>query len=151
MAGCKRLGIFVLCWLSAAWPALAAGASTDERVARLESMLATLQQRVAASDAHIADLEARLALTSKAATAAKTAIASEMSQPMLLLVGSGPCPNRFTRIPTRVLLTTRAATPETVSLLIAAGIPWEEQPGVGYNVHRDFYLCFRAASQVRLD
>ena len=88
---------------------------------------------------------------SATAGAAKLAIEKELAQPMLLLVGTGPCPTGFKRIVTRVLILTRARNPENGHLFDEAGLTYEDPPGVGDNVYRDLDFCYRPANAVGLE
>lgn len=106
---------------------------------------------VTALQSRVTVLEAKLAAIASSAERTRTTLARQLAEPMILLVGTGPCPAGFTRINTRVFLNSRPRTPETGPLLDAAGIPDEEQPGVGYNVSRDFFLCFRRANSASMD
>lgn len=108
-------------------------------------------ERLAAAEHRIAELEQRLATVAETAAVAKSAIARELSQPMLLLVGMGPCPSGFKRIATRVFILTRARSAENGHLWDEAGLPYEDPPGVGDNVYRDLDFCFRPANSVTLD
>jgi uncharacterized coiled-coil protein SlyX len=117
----------------------------------LAETLATLNQRLAAQESRIATLEAELAKTAASAANTRSALERELAQPMLLLVGTGACPHGFMRIVTRVLILTRARNLENGHLFDAAGLTYEDPPGVGDNVYRDLDFCFRAANSVRLD
>ena len=106
--------------------------------------------KIAALEARIDALEAKLETTTKTADVAKAAIAHELAQPMLLLVGDLPCPDGFKRIVTRVMILTRAMNPMRPEQWIAAGLPEEERLGVGDNVYRDLDFCYRTANSVVL-
>lgn len=113
--------------------------------------LAAVDARLAAQEKRIAALEAELAATKASATRTRSALERELAQPMLLLVGQGPCPYGFTRIVTRVLILTRARNAENGHLFDAAGLTYEDPPGVGDNVYRDLDFCFRPADAVKVD
>ncbi len=117
----------------------------------LVATLAALDARVAAQEQRIAMLEAELAATKASAAHTRSALERELAQPMLLLVGTGACPHGFTRIVTRVLILTRTRNPENGHLFDAAGLTYEDPPGVGDNVYRDLDFCFRAANAVKVD
>ncbi|MFO1173104.1 MAG: hypothetical protein U1E49_19330 [Hyphomicrobiaceae bacterium] len=125
-----------------------AGAHAADDVA---AMLAALDARVAAQEKRIATLEAELETTKADAALTRSALARELAQPMLLLVGTGACPHGFTRIVTRVLILTRARNPENGHLFDAAGLTYEDPPGVGDNVYRDLDFCFRPANTVGVE
>jgi hypothetical protein len=120
----------------------APAAMTDTSI---ETTIAALSERLASQERRIATLEAEVARTSALAQAMQAAIARERAQPMLLLVGTGPCPEGFKRIVTRVLILTRARNPENGHLFDEAGLTYEDPPGVGDNVYRDLDFCYRPA------
>lgn len=117
----------------------------------IAATLAALEARLAAQEKRIATLEAELAQTMASAAGTRSALERELSQPMLLLVGTGACPHGYTRIVTRVLILTRARNPENGHLFDAAGLTFEDPPGVGDNVYRDLDFCFRPANAVKVD
>lgn len=121
-----------------------AGGDVAATLAALDARLATQEKRIAA-------LEAELAATKASAAGTRSALERELAQPMLLLVGTGACPHGFTRIVTRVLILTRARNPENGHLFDAAGLTYEDPPGVGDNVYRDLDFCFRPANAVKID
>lgn len=117
----------------------------------IATSLAAFDARLAAHEKRIATLEAELARTTATAAGTRSALERELSQPMLLLVGTGACPHGYTRIVTRVLILTRARNPENGHLFDAAGLTYEDPPGVGDNVYRDLDFCFRPANAVKVD
>ena len=127
------------------------GASTPSAADDIAATLAALDARLAAQEKRIATLEAELAATKASAALTRSALERDLAQPMLLLVGTGACPHGFTRIVTRVLILTRARNPENGHLFDAAGLTYEDPPGVGDNVYRDLDFCFRPANAVKVD
>ncbi len=117
----------------------------------LAAEVAKLNERLAAQEARIGALKAELAKTSAVAARTQAALARDLAQPMLLLVGTGPCPFGFKRIVTRVLILTRARNPENGHLFDEAGLMYEDPPGVGDNVYRDLDFCFRPAKAVGIE
>lgn len=130
-------------WIATGVAALVLGFSSPTSAADPDPKIAALEARIAA-------LEAKLETTTKTADTAKAAIAHELAQPMLLLVGDLPCPDGFQRIITRVMILTRAMNPMKPDQWIAAGLPEEERLGVGDNVYRDLDFCYRTANSVIL-
>ncbi len=112
--------------------------------AELTAGLAKLTERLAAQEQRLAGLEMEL-------VKAKAALTRDLAQPMLLLVGDGPCPYGFERIVTRVMILTRTRKPENGHLFDAAGLTGEDPPGVGDNVYRDLDFCFRRANAVGIE
>jgi hypothetical protein len=133
------------------WSTAAVADDQAERLQRAEAQLARLAAAIDAGEERLQRLEASIARALTTAEAAKAAIAAELAQPMLLLVGMGPCPAGFKRIETRVLILTRARNAENGHLFDMAGLPYEDPPGVGDNVYRDLDFCFRPANSVKLD
>lgn len=129
----------------------AADGTSEGKIAELAAELAAFKDQAARSEARLSALTARLEHAERAALIAKAAIAEQLAQPVLLLVGMGPCPTGFKRIETRVLILTRARTSANGHLFDEAGLPYEDPPGVGDNVYRDLDFCFRPANSVTLD
>jgi hypothetical protein len=130
----------------AVWLVLAGASAAMASGEALDTKLQQLTDRLATQEARIAALEAELARVSGTAEGARLAIEKELAQPMLLLVGTGPCPEGFKRIVTRVLILTRARNPENGHLFDEAGLTYEDPPGVGDNVYRDLDFCYRPAA-----
>lgn len=124
-------------------------AMADE--ASLAGDVAKLTERLDAQEQRLQTLEAELAETSSRAAQTRSALERELAQPMLLLVGTGPCPHGFKRIVTRVLILTRARNAENGSLFDQAGLMYEDPPGVGDNVYRDLDFCFRPANAIGIE
>ena len=124
-------------WLAAAlamWPALALAGPVEDELAALKSRLAAL--------------EARLAGVGAKADATHAALSRELAQPVLLLVGEGPCPAGFERIPVEVMINTGPTTRKISAIIERAGLGDAEQPGVGARVFRYMDFCFRPAGSV---
>jgi hypothetical protein len=130
-------------WLSAA----PVSADEAERVAEMVA----LGERLTALEQRIQTLEAELAKTADSTARTQAALERDLAQPMLLLVGMGPCPHGIKRIATRVLILTRARTSENGHLFDEAGLTYEDPPGVGDNVYRDLDFCLRPANAVGLE
>jgi hypothetical protein len=144
MMGLRRLATArAAIWLGSA-PAIADGVERAAEVAALGERLAALEERVQS-------LEAARVKASAATARTQAALERDLAQPMLLLVGMGPCPHGFKRIATRVLILTRARTSENGHLFDEAGLTYEDPPGVGDNVYRDLDVCFRPANAVGLE
>ena len=129
-------------WLAAA--VIAGGLGAIPASADEAAEIAKLNERLSAQEQRLVSLETELAHT-------KAALARDLAQPMLMLVGTGPCPHGFTRIVTRVLILTRKRNAENTALFDAAGLTEEYPPGVGDNVYRDLDFCFRPANAVGID
>ncbi len=140
----QNRALVLLILLVAVLPLLAASAAPT-------SSTVEAGQRLAAAEQRISELQSRLVSVAVTADSAHTAIARELAQPMLLLVGRGPCPSGFKRIVTRVLILTRARNAENGHLWDEAGLTYEDPPGVGDNVYRDLDFCFRPANSVTID
>lgn len=149
--------ILALCLLAAlvampmAMPAhTAEPAEADKAIAVLRQEVAALRQAASASQARLAALEATVTSLAEAARSTREALAREMAQPMLLLVGEGACPAGFERIPLDAMLLTGPRTLQTQEIIERAGLANEHQPGVGPRVYRHLDFCFREAHSVRL-
>lgn len=116
----------------------------EERLAAIAGTFTALHERIAADEARLIALEEMVRKV-------RSRLVAELDQPMLLLVGRGPCPQNFKRIDTRVLILTRTRNAETGVLLDEAGLTYEDPPGVGNNVYRDFSLCYRPPKTGRIE
>lgn len=140
--------------LVGALAALATGAlalADTGSTSNVEQRIASLEQELTRLREHAAGLEARLATAESVAAATRTALSRELAQPMLLLVGTGPCPAKFKRIDVHALMLTRQRTEETGPLLDEAGLTYEDPQGVGYNAFRGFSFCFRPGGSTSLE
>jgi hypothetical protein len=107
-------------------------------------------ERVQTLERELAETKAALQQLNEMTGRTHDAVAKELAQPMLLLVGEGDCPDGFERVQTEVMLLTGPRTPKNSTLIDAAGLADEEQMGVGSRVYRYLDFCFRAANRVVL-
>jgi hypothetical protein len=146
MASRFGLGLIVLTALAAVACHPASAADPDSQQAGIEQLradLAAIQDRLKSLEADVARLSASTAST-------RESLANDLAQPMLLLVGEGPCPFGFERIKVEAMLLTGPRTIKNTDLIDAAGLADDEQVGVGSRVYRYMDFCFRAAGAIKL-
>ena len=131
--------------LPAAGPELA-----DAAIASLKQEVAALRRTGEERDARLAALETTVRSLAETGRSTREALARELAQPMLLLVGEGKCPAGFERIPLDAMLLTGPRTLKTQEIIERAGLANEHQPGVGPRVYRHLDFCFREGNSVRL-
>lgn len=132
-------------------PSPAAGPdAAGETIAALKQDVAALRQVASATKARLEALEATVASLTTTTRSTREALARELSQPMLLLVGEGACPSGFENIPLDAMLLTGPRTLKTQEIIERAGLANEHQPGVGPRVYRHLDFCYREAGSVRL-
>ena len=144
MTGCfrRRIFAFAILALPLATPVHAAEAAAEPtQLDQLAAALAKTHDKLQALEAEVAKLSTDNAKT-------REALARELAQPVLLLVGEGRCPLGFERVQTEVLLLSGPRTAKNSALLDAAGLADDEQVGVGSRVYRYLDFCLRAANSV---
>jgi hypothetical protein len=146
MTGLVRLGVTVL----VGWVATAGTAARGADPAATESELHRLATELAATQDRLKSLESDIARLSAATQSTHDALAAELAQPMLLLVGEGECPTGFTRVKVEAMLLTGPRTPKNSALIDAAGLADAEQVGVGSRVYRYLDFCYRAANAFQM-
>ena len=131
-------------------PLLAAGPDAAEAIASLKQEVAALRLAAQEQEGRLAALEATIKSLAETTHSTREALAHELAQPMLLLVGEGACPAGFVRIPLDAMLLTGPRTLKTQEIIERAGLANEHQPGVGPRVYRHLDFCFREGNSVRL-
>ena len=131
-------------------PLAAAGPDAAETLASLKQEVAALRRTGEERDARLAALETTVRSLAETGRSTREALARELAQPMLLLVGEGKCPAGFERIPLDAMLLTGPRTLKTQEIIERAGLANEHQPGVGPRVYRHLDFCFREGNSVRL-
>lgn len=143
---CRIVGFVTV--LAAGVPSVGTAAEADPQMARLQADLIAVQKALAVAETRQAAADKAIAELTALARSTRDALASELAQPMLLLVGDGACPAGFKRVKTEVMLLSGPRTAVNSDLIDRAGLADDEQVGVGSRVYRYLDFCFRAANTV---